>query len=163
MAAAPTVTYVDLGFTSARQFLDEMVLPAYDRFRADNSRQAAMNTAILAWHLVDWLWHDRHPGVDTRGPRFSAFRGGLIAICPELALVRDIADASRHRGLGRVPQVATMKSEPNWVVAGGQPVTFAGQPVHAGYSLELTVTPGGPQDVAVLLSKVISFWTTEIP
>src|SRR5260370_25415620 len=51
--------------------------------------------------LLDWLWNDQRPGEDTRNKEYEIYRQQLFANCPELAWRRDVADASKHRGLGR--------------------------------------------------------------
>jgi len=96
------VLYVDFGFTSAREYWTEVAEPACHRFINDESRGNAIAAFLLLWPLHDWLWHEQHPGEDTRKSKgYDAFRQQLFASCPELAWLRDVADAGKHRGLGR--------------------------------------------------------------
>jgi hypothetical protein len=95
------VLYVDFGFTSAREYWTEVAEPAYERFINDESRGNAITAFLVLWPLHDWLWHEHHPGEDTRSKDYEPFRQQLFANCPELAWLRDVADAGKHRGLGR--------------------------------------------------------------
>ena len=87
---------------SAREYWTEVAEPACHRFINDESRGNAIAAFLLLWPLHDWLWHEQHPGEDTRKSKgYDAFRQQLFASCPELAWLRDVADAGKHRGLGR--------------------------------------------------------------
>lgn len=61
------VQYVDFGFTSVREYWSEIVVPAVDRFLNDETRANAIEASTVLWHLVEWLWHEQHPGEDTDG------------------------------------------------------------------------------------------------
>jgi hypothetical protein len=97
------VQYIDLGINSDKQFWTEIVLPAYERFRSVPNGQHAIEASILAWHALDWMWHQLHPNSNTlRDPgrkEFEKFKAKVIGNCQELALLGDIADASKHCGL----------------------------------------------------------------
>jgi hypothetical protein len=96
------VLYVDFGFSSAREYWTEVAEPAHHRFVKDKTRGNAIAAFLLLWPLHDWLWHEQHPGEDTRNSRdYEQFRQQLFGNCPELAWLRDVADAGKHRGLGR--------------------------------------------------------------
>lgn len=156
-----SVLYVDFGFTSAKEFWREVGMPAYGRFTATQNRGTAIEASTHAWHVIEWVWHDNNPGADTQGNQtFVAFRDGLIAACPELAWVRDIAEAGKHRGLGRsgvvVGSVDTRK--PAAVTFGGTPVTFAGQAGVFGGGLTILMLDGMQYQVAPVLATVIAFW-----
>lgn len=63
----------------------------------------ALTLAVAAWHLHDRLWHDRrspHPK--------EQFVEALFVACPELRMVRDLADAGKHHALDR-PSVKLTK------------------------------------------------------
>jgi hypothetical protein len=47
------VRYVDFGFTAAKEFWAEVVLPAYECFKAEPSRGKAIIAALAAWHIQD--------------------------------------------------------------------------------------------------------------
>jgi hypothetical protein len=50
----------------------------------------------------EWIWHEQHPGEDTRhNDKYQKFQSEIVGHCPELAWVRDVADASKHCGLAR--------------------------------------------------------------
>jgi hypothetical protein len=112
------VLYVDFGFTSAREYWTEVAEPAYERFDKDESRGNAITAFIVLSPLIDWLWHERHPGVDTDNNKdYLSFRQKLIGNCRELAWLGQVANAGKHRGLGRfnnvqVREVAKTNTQP---------------------------------------------------
>ena len=44
----------------------EVVLPAYECFKADPIRGKAIMASFAAWHIQEWIWHEQRPGEDTR-------------------------------------------------------------------------------------------------
>jgi hypothetical protein len=137
------VRYVDFGFTSAREYWAEVAEPAYNRFINDESRGNAIAAFLLLSPLPDWLWHDQHPGEDTRNKDYEIFRQQLFANCPELSWLRDVADAGKHRGLGRsslqVREVA--KSWPR----NTQPLT-------------IVLDDGTEHNIADILARVVEYF-----
>jgi len=138
------VQYVDFGFNSAQEFWDELVLPAYEDFQAAPTRRHAIMAAFAAWHIQDWIWHQQHPGEDTRNNKdYQLFQQQLFASCPELPWIHDVADAGKHRGLGRQSvEVRAVKS--TW-------------PRNAT-PLTMTLDDGTQHDFADVLSRVIQYW-----
>jgi hypothetical protein len=62
-----------------------------------------MEASIPAWHVIEWIWHEQHPGEDTQhNDKYQKFQSEIVGDCPELDWVRDVADASKHCGLGRL-------------------------------------------------------------
>jgi len=140
------VQYVDFGFTSAQEFWDEVVLPAYECFKAEPSRGKAIMACFPAWHIQDWIWHDQHPGEDTRNSKdYQPFQEKLFLDCPELQWIRDVADAGKHRGLGRQkPKVEVRGVKGTW-------------PRNAT-PLTMTLDDGTQHDFADVFERVIEFW-----
>ena len=145
-ASGRAVQYVDFGFSSAREFWDEVVLPAYACFKAEPSRGKAIMASFPAWHIHDWIWHDQHPGEDTRNNKdYQPFQEKLFLDCPELQWIRDVADAGKHRGLGRQkPKVEVREVKGTW-------------PRNAT-PLTMTLDNGTQHDFADVLERVIEFW-----
>jgi hypothetical protein len=99
---AKPATYVDIHLNSVEDYWNGPVLQNLRAFQQEQSATSLFNAATSIWHLHDWLWHDRNPGEDTKGSgKYLDYRNRLVAASPELALLRDIADASKHKGLGR--------------------------------------------------------------
>lgn len=145
-ASGRTVQYVDFGFSSAREFWDEVVLPAYECFKAEPSRGRAIIASFPAWHIQDWIWHDQHPGEDTRNSKdYQPFQEQLFLDCPDLQWIRDVADAGKHRGLGRQkPKVEVREVKGMWP-RNTTPLT-------------MTLDDGTQHDFADVLERVIEFW-----
>src|SRR5262245_18474089 len=86
----------DIGFSNPTIFLDSDVRPAYRKFSRSRKRADAVVFATVAWHLRDHLWH--HVGKPKLKKKFDA---DLFQACPELRLVRVLADAGKHHELDR--------------------------------------------------------------
>jgi hypothetical protein len=163
MPSNRNVLYVDFGFASARQYWDEVVLPARDRFTAAPNRTHAIEAAVAAWHLHEWLWHERNPGEDTQGnKKYRAFRDTLLSDCPELTWVRDVADAGKHRGLGRQAEVRRMMDS---AAAGGFGAFAFGVSPFGGTEpvpipLTIALNDGSYHQLKDVLTKVIEYWRT---
>ena len=163
MASNRTVQYVDFGITSARQFWDENVVPAFERFEAQPNRANAIDASVPAWHVHEWIWHEQNPGADTRqNADYRRFQASLISACPELAWIRDVADAGKHRGLGRPAEVQRVASG---MVQIGGPIASApigAAPIAGSISirmpLTITLIDGSELEFGAVLSRVLDYW-----
>ena len=143
------VRYVNFGFSSAaaKEYWAEVLLPAYERFNAEPSRGNAIMASLPAWHIHEWIWHQQHPGADTRNSKdYTQFHDALLNDCPELAWIRDVADAGKHCGLGR-PTLEVCEAVNTW-------------PLNTT-PLTITLDDGRTHDFADVLSRVIEYWRTK--
>ncbi len=84
---------------TARQYLDELLRPAYAEFREDRlSSRKAITCAIFAWHLRDWVWAQNkgklEDALDLR--KLADFDSYLFTNCPELSIIQELATGSKH-------------------------------------------------------------------
>jgi hypothetical protein len=159
---------VDFRFTAASEFWAELVIPAYDQFKAKPNRATAIMASFPAWHVHEWIWYDQHPGEDTKGKgkkKFKKFEDDLFTACPPLHWICDVADAGKHRGLSRLnPRVVVRRvATGRRVVAGPFNTwaldTMAFNEMHSVTTpLSLTLDDGSTHDFAKVLSCVIDFW-----
>ena len=141
MNGTAQVRYVDLGFTSARQFWIEVGLPAYKRFIDDPNGRTAIEAACQSWHVHEWLWHE-----DQR----------------ELAWVQDIAEAGKHCGLKRLSvTVARAAQLPVFVTFGKEPIIFCGATTMYGSTLQIELDDGSRHDVTSVLAMAVAFWKVQ--
>lgn len=103
------VKYLDIGLPSPDAYWDQQVLPNVVDYRTTGEARYALQAARDLWHVAEWIWHSQNPGVDTHNPAFVTWRNAQIQACPDLSYLRDIADASKHCGLGRTPIVDQAK------------------------------------------------------
>jgi len=109
MERAPT--YIEVGYSTAQEYWEEIVLASAARFRADPTRAHAMAVAIYVSHFLDWVFHDKHPREDTQGnPLYVAFKQRHYRACPELTWLVDLVDVAKRRGLGRPAALVKLKS-----------------------------------------------------
>lgn len=95
---------VDIGCMSALDYWHSTANPAYMRFRDTPTKENAIECAKAIEDLRGWRWKEMHPGIDPRADQtaYAAFNGQLFSGCPDLALIKDIAESAKHGGeLGR--------------------------------------------------------------
>jgi hypothetical protein len=155
----PSVTYVDIGLNSIDEYWNELVVPSVGEFNAEPSARSAFRAALSVWHLHDWVWHERNPDQISGGPQFDAYRKDLIAACPELAWLRDIADAGKHRGLGRY-SVEVKGAAPGLMPGHSMTMTGVGGGIRPIFTI--TLNDESRQDVGATLKKVVDYWRTEL-
>jgi hypothetical protein len=101
--------------------------------------------SFAAWHIQEWIWHEKRPGDDTRRSKdYQSFQKKLFLDCPELKWIRDIADAAKHRGLARLEPKVEVREVRTW-------------PRNA-YPLTVTLDDDTQYDFADTMAKVIEFW-----
>jgi hypothetical protein len=74
--------------------------PAHSRFRETSTRENAIECAKAIEDVRGWYWEETFPGLNPRKARkdYDAFNRQLFGECPELALIKDIADLAKHGG-----------------------------------------------------------------
>jgi len=87
-------------FTAFSETVDEYL-------RKPLSARRAVVCAMLGWHIVEWLFTE----AAARGltPDLRQLRDKVIAECPALARIRDVADGTKHVRLSR--KTAIQKAE----------------------------------------------------
>ena len=89
---------------TARQFLEGLVKPDYDKFLQDRgSSRLGIHCALGCWHLSDWVWEDVLNGsprlrseIDSSIKGKHSFQAYAVKTCPDLGIVRVIANGSKH-------------------------------------------------------------------
>jgi hypothetical protein len=91
---------INSGPTSARDHLGMHAMPAFSRFQKVSNLENAIDLAKTLWDTTGWLWSDGNPGVDRRDRQLEAkaFDEDLFRRCPDLRLIRDLAEANKHGG-----------------------------------------------------------------
>jgi hypothetical protein len=92
------VKKINSGPRSARDYFGLHVMPAHSRFQKISNLENAISLANALWNTTGWLWSDRNPGIDRRKADTKAFDEDLFKRCPDLRLIRDLADATKHGG-----------------------------------------------------------------
>src|SRR5687767_10631368 len=95
-------------FPTATHFWRLVVIPDYIACRHEETARNIFHAATSIWHLQEWIFAERDVGYAT----LSLFTRALEQRCPELALLRDVADAGKHRYLDR-PSVQVQKAAPS--------------------------------------------------
>jgi hypothetical protein len=151
VAAAP-----DIGFNSASDYLEYHVLPALAEFSRHPTRANALTFGVAAWHLHDRLWVKRGK------PKRQRFVAALIESCPELRLVRDLADAGKHHELSR-PSVTLARLE--GAEGGGTLESFGPFGMTSSFdrgSLAIVEHNGSRHDPMMVFRRIVTFWQSEV-
>ncbi len=132
---------------------------------------AAINFAITAWHMTDWVWgqqkHKLRENFHVRG--LKEFQNEMRQLCPGLAVCDVIANAAKHGGAAdkredRPEIVTVLVAHPVAEVA--EAVELLAVPAHRRWfallahrrwSLEIKVN-GKREDLLALLNRVSLFW-----
>jgi hypothetical protein len=156
MPSNRVVTYIDINLNSVEQYWGGLIVPSAQAFQTDPSPRTLFYAATSVWHLHDWVWHERNPGMDSRGSVFDTYRSELLDACPELGWLRDIADAAKHRGLGRLPEVKG--AEPQMVGVYNAALLIPTSVL----KLFLVLNDGSKQAVDAVLRTAIEFWRQDL-
>ncbi len=150
---------VDLSIPNAKAFWSIVVSPSVEAFRANATTYTALMAAWSLWHMLEWHWYDSHPDEDYRtSPAHKAFDAIHTADCPDLRLLRDVAEASQHRVLGR-KSVTVERLTPsrghgvNAVVAYGSGVL----------PFYLYCDDGTSHWIGDVIDRATTFWETRVP
>jgi hypothetical protein len=161
MVSKKSVQYIELGYTTAEQYWREVAWPAYERFKLAPSRQAAIEASMPAWHIHEWIWHEKNPGEDTHGnKKFRKFQKRILTDCPQLSWIRDVADASKHRGLGRQPlEIKRMSLRRRFSGAiSGAPIGALPISGNGLGKLAIVLNGGSTHDLSDVLACVVGYW-----
>jgi hypothetical protein len=113
------------------------------------------------WHFHDWVWHDQNPGQNSGGAAFDEFRRQVLKDCPELGWLRDVTDATKHRGLGRLPEVAG--AAPEWATTGGRLRLRLGIGPWRRLVFWLVLADGSKFDFLTAMRAGATYWQSQLP
>jgi hypothetical protein len=138
MSSNRVVSYIDIGLATVEEYWDALLLPDVKAFLSEPDRRSLFNAAATVWHLHDWVWH-------------------LLHACPELGWLRDVADASKHHGIGRVPAVEG--ASPQIV---GTPIGLTIVLTREVVRFFLALNDGSKHDVDQVLRTAVAYWRTDL-
>jgi hypothetical protein len=141
----------------AKSFFERFALPNVRDFEASPANERlGLNAALMLGHMCEWYWYDSHPDKNPRCPDYNdGFLPGLYRECPELKWLADIAEATKHRGIGRGTHSITRVS----TLAGRHGVGGVG--VGMGYNVAGAVGSGTPE-LRVYCDDDTSHWLGDI-
>jgi hypothetical protein len=123
---------------------------------------AAINFAITAWHMTDWVWiqHEDKLREYFRVNSTRAFQDEMRRRCPGLAVCDVIANAAKHGGVAHErkdrPDIETVLiAHPVGEGAGGAEIVAV--LAQRRWSLIIEVD-GIPQNPQTLFNQIFLFW-----
>jgi hypothetical protein len=150
--------YPQIGFPTTREYLQDALLPAYNRFQQKQTRDTLLGVASPAWALHERLWHDQ--GCK---PDIEQFRADLFTACPELDLLRDYVEAAKHTGLNRkgVRLVSLTGAEnPGGIAEIAD--QFGQRRTTLDCTLTLNYADGTSYRVTDVVKRVVEFWVKKL-
>lgn len=140
----------ELSFTikDSKDFLNKLIEDHFEYEKDVLSSRVAINCAMTAWHLIDWIYHEFKPNTVT----LFEFQNELKTQCSSLKIMHDITKGSKHYRLTRhKPEVKRTDLH-----RGG---------FSSGFSLGFNVSvlyieneDGSNMHFESEIAKVISFW-----
>lgn len=138
---------------SASDYFELSVYQAYRDFDRHSTRTNAVQLAVAAWHVVDRLKRDRG--------NQGGFVESLFAACPELDLVRRLANVGKHDQLRDPDQMVHLEgAEGGGILESFSPLGMTSS-VNRG-SLELVEANGSRHDLGTVFRRVMEFWKFEL-
>ncbi|MEO8591542.1 MAG: hypothetical protein ABI432_19330 [Flavobacteriales bacterium] len=118
------------------------------------SSSKALNCAMSAWHLTDWVHHER--AKDKSGPARSTFQKRIAATHNFLALMHDVANGGKHLGLSN-PKT---KVQSSYAVPGSHDLSHG----YADHDVARLVLNDGQTEWIFLveLEKAVNFWRVNL-
>lgn len=76
------------------------LLEEYDDFiKSKTSSRFALNCAMNAWHLVDWVYYEFNYSSKVGFTKLSDFQDSLKILCPSLQIMQDLTIGIKHHTL----------------------------------------------------------------
>lgn len=156
---------VNIGYGSALNCWHDAAGPAHSRFRQTPTRENAIKCAEAIENIRGWFWREKNPGIDHRSApdKYAAFNEHLFRTCPELELIRDIAESAKHGGqLGR-GGVKVLRIEGSGL--GG--VEFVSGPLGTyerkpECTLQAVLKDGTEVPIPAMLERAMKYWRDEL-
>jgi len=71
-----------------------------------SSSRVALNCAMTAWHLTDWVYHEFGEQLPSTYPKLSDFQSYVKTMCPSLQIMHYLSNGTKHYLLERhVPKI----------------------------------------------------------
>lgn len=115
---------------------------------------AAINFAITAWHITDWIWKSHKAALTEHyGECKRGFQRKIKEECPDLAVCDVIANAAKHGGAADL-----RKDRPNLeTILVAHPVELVAELDKRGWSLRIEVD-GKSDDPHAVFYRAFQFW-----
>ncbi len=92
---------------SSADMLRKLLADIDDYLNNDESSSKALNCAMTAWHLTEWVYHEFKINEFNS---VSKFQQHMKERCPQLQIVHDISNGTKHYSLTKhTPKVSTTK------------------------------------------------------
>jgi hypothetical protein len=86
---------------SSNDFLQKLV-EDHEEFKLNStSSRIALNCAMTAWHLSEWIYNEYHERLGTEFSSLKDFQAKMKEQCPSLQIMHDLANGTKHFKLNR--------------------------------------------------------------
>jgi hypothetical protein len=148
------------GLATARSMLRKLEWEVAEVERQDPfTAFRAFNTAVTAWHLVDWVWSDLARSSNGRGGKAQrAFQDRCRTACPGLKLCEAITNASKHSGSDRGERAGSCTTLIADVVYAKCGAAVCGEPLST-WTWRLIIRDGEHEYAAAdVFDRILVFW-----
>ncbi len=142
---------------TAKAFFATIVKPAAEQFLRDpRDRSCGLLAAITLFHMADY-WNEQQ-NIPTQHS-LSSLRESLVRQCPDFAIIRDVADASKHHRLSR-PSRQLTSSEQITKAEGLFQAAFGESAFNEASIVMFTLDDGTTRPLADVVRSVVSMRET---
>ncbi len=155
------------GLLHTDMMLDKLRMEHDDFVKDYTSSRHAVNFAITAHHLLDWVWHERIKvsknarinGKIKHVEQFKKFREMMLASKAELKYCQDIANGTKHCKIDLyVPEIKETKTDDDlkWDIP---TITWEKMDIDWDYSgLVILTHEGELKELAKCFDEVLKYW-----
>lgn len=86
---------------SSKDFFQKLVEDHEEFKLSSTSSRIALNCAMTAWHLTEWVYYEYHENLSTKFPLLKDFQNMMKKQCPSLQIMHDLANGTKHFKLNR--------------------------------------------------------------
>ncbi len=94
------MTNLSFNIRNTKDFLNKLFEDYEEYLKDPTSSRTAINSAMTAWHLSDWAYNE-FSELKTQFPKLDQYQSHLKTLCPELQIMHDITNGSKHCVLSR--------------------------------------------------------------
>ena len=90
---------LSFGIISSNDFLQKLIDEVEEYEKQLASSRHAINAAMTAWHLIDWVYHDFN--LQPKYGELFKFQAAIKVKYPKIQIMHDIANGMKHCKLNR--------------------------------------------------------------
>jgi hypothetical protein len=156
------------GRSQTIEFFVSTVKPTAEEYLNDrlNLRRGRL-AAIVLYHMADHAALDGYAGNDRKAmdQLVEQLRAELIDACPDFALIRDVADASKHAILSvakKAPRQVSTSKQVQRIAGAYMGAAYMTAPYNTGSAVIVTFDSGHARPLSGIVRQVLMMWEAKL-